>query len=66
MIFHLYDVDRRLPWSVVEDSRYLGMWRVMAKDGTLSDMVNLTRAKDAAMSLAAVKRWGGLNWKMVK
>jgi hypothetical protein len=28
------------------------MWRVQCPDGSLNDMVNLTRAKDAAMALA--------------
>jgi hypothetical protein len=28
------------------------MWRVRLPDGRLSDMVNLTRAKDAAVALA--------------
>ena len=29
-----------------------GMWRVRLPDGYLTDMVNLSRAKDAAASLA--------------
>jgi hypothetical protein len=32
---------------VVQDSTYPNMWRVKFADGILSDMVNLTRAKDA-------------------
>jgi hypothetical protein len=28
------------------------MWRARKADGTLTDMVNLTRAKDAALSIA--------------
>jgi hypothetical protein len=28
------------------------MWRVRTRDGGASDMVNLTRAKDTALSLA--------------
>ena len=35
---------------VVPDDRYPGMWRVKSRDGELSDMVNLSRAKDAAAS----------------
>ena len=31
-----------------------GLWRVRMPDGHFSDMVNLTRAKDAALSLALV------------
>jgi hypothetical protein len=32
---------------VVPDSAHPGMWRVRWPDGRLSDMTNLTRAKDA-------------------
>jgi hypothetical protein len=33
------------------------MWRVLLRDGSASDIANLTRAKDAALSLAmATKR----------
>jgi hypothetical protein len=35
----------------VPDERFPGMYRLKRADGSLSDMVNLTRAKDA---LAAV------------
>jgi hypothetical protein len=38
-------------FSVVVDDRYPTMWRVRYPDGSLSDMVNRTRAKDAALSL---------------
>jgi hypothetical protein len=37
---------------IERDSKYPEMWRVVKPDGSLTDMVNLTRAKDAAMSLA--------------
>ena len=37
---------------VVLDGKYPDMWRVQRPDGSLTDMVNLTRAKDAAMALA--------------
>ena len=30
---------------------YLGMWRIRMEDGSLSDMVNRTRARDAARSI---------------
>jgi hypothetical protein len=46
---------RSLRQTVVEimpDQVYPKMWRVRDTDGALSDMVNLTRAKDAAMSIA--------------
>ena len=36
-----------LAW-VKPDERYLGMWRIHWPDGEVSDMVNLTRACDAA------------------
>ena len=40
--------NRRLP-ALVPDPIYPGMWRVQWPDG-LSDMVNLSRAKDAIAS----------------
>jgi hypothetical protein len=33
---------------IVPDQIHHGMWRVVRPDGTPSEMVNLTRAKDAA------------------
>ena len=33
--------------AIVPDDRFPGMYRLKRSDGTLSDMVNLTRAKDA-------------------
>jgi hypothetical protein len=38
--------------EVIPDNEYLGMWRIRWPDGQLSDMVNLSRAKDAACVLA--------------
>lgn len=38
-------------YSVVQDATYPTMWRVRSPDGTLSDMVNRTRAKDAALAM---------------
>src|SRR5262249_55675154 len=35
--------------AIVPDERYSGMYRLKRTDGTLSDMVNLTRAKDALL-----------------
>jgi hypothetical protein len=47
---HLY-VDRRSSgYSVVQDERYPTMWRVRSPTG-ISDMVNRTRAKDAALAM---------------
>lgn len=40
--------------EVVRDTRYVGMWRFrLLPGGELSDMVNLSRAKDAARLSAA-------------
>jgi len=44
----------RLLATVETDNRYTGMYRVRLPDGRLTDIVNLTRAKDAAVSLALV------------
>ena len=43
---------RRKMFEVVQDAKYPKMWRVRYPDGQLSDMVNLTRARDAAAGLA--------------
>jgi hypothetical protein len=44
---------RRKVLRVVPDERYPGlMWRVERPDGSLSDMANLTWAKDAAIAIA--------------
>ncbi len=37
---------------VVPDAKHAAMWRIAHPDGHLSDIVNLTRAKDAAASVA--------------
>jgi hypothetical protein len=37
--------------EVIPDNEYPGMWRIRWPDGQLSDMANLSRAKDAAMVL---------------
>ena len=37
---------------MVPDAVYPDMWRVALTDGSLSDMTNLTRAKDAAVVMA--------------
>ena len=38
--------------EIVPDDKYPGMWRIKLPGAPLSDMVNRTRAKDAAMYLA--------------
>jgi hypothetical protein len=40
---------------IVPDKKYSNMWRVVYPDGRLSDMVNLTRAKDVARGIAETK-----------
>jgi len=49
----LYGTSRKPIITVVPDETYAGMWRIQHPDGTLSDMVNLARAKDAATLIAA-------------
>jgi hypothetical protein len=44
--------------TVEEDANWPGMWRVRF-GGKLSDMANLSRAKDAAIFLALSKLNGG-------
>jgi hypothetical protein len=47
---------RSMPPGIVPDEHYPGMYRFRLPDGSLSDIVNLTRAKDA---LAALREGGG-------
>ena len=44
-------LGRRVVATIEPDSKWPGMWRVRC-GGSLSDMVNLSRAKDAAISIA--------------
>src|SRR5215831_13736678 len=37
---------------LVPDENRVGMWRVVRRDGSLSDMINKARAKDIAFGLA--------------
>jgi len=37
--------------AIVPDERFPGMYRLKRSDGTLSDLVNLTRAKDALAAM---------------
>jgi hypothetical protein len=48
----LFSSSGRVLASVEPDLTWPGMWRVRLPDGYLTDMVNLSRAKDAAASLA--------------
>jgi hypothetical protein len=47
-----YGTSRKPLAHVIPDPKYPGlMWRVAMPDGRVSEMVNLTRAKDIAMSI---------------
>ena len=48
---HFGKSRKALAW-VKPDERYPTMWRIHWPDGEVSDMVNLTRARDAAMAIA--------------
>ncbi|HEX3523224.1 MAG TPA: hypothetical protein VHT52_14185 [Stellaceae bacterium] len=49
----LYYAHRKLNVCVVPDETYPGvMWRVRRPDGTVTDMVSRTRARDAALFIA--------------
>jgi hypothetical protein len=41
-----------LPPGIVPDERYPAMYRLRLPDGRLSDMVNLTRARDALAAIS--------------
>jgi hypothetical protein len=48
---HYGDSRTAIAW-IVPDAKYPGvMWRIRWPDGRLSEMANLTRAKDAAMAI---------------
>lgn len=64
---HYGKSKKPLAW-VKPDERYPTMWRIHWPDGSVSDMVNLTRACDAAMVLCRSKHPklphdGLLTWK---
>jgi hypothetical protein len=44
-------LGRRVVATIEPDSKWLEIWRVR-RGGSISDMVNLSRAKDAAISIA--------------
>jgi hypothetical protein len=54
---HAYGQMRAI-LHVVPDAKYPGMWRIRYLDGRLSDMANLSPAKDAGLlrSLALLNR----------
>ena len=45
--------------TVREDATWPGMWRVHSANGQVSDMANLSRAKDAAICCARPRGLGG-------
>jgi hypothetical protein len=45
-------VGKRKLLQIERDAAYPQMWRVRLPDGSLSDMVNLARAKEAALDIA--------------
>jgi hypothetical protein len=47
----LYPRTRSSGYSIVPDKHYPQMWRIRRPNGSLSDMVNRARAKDAAMAM---------------
>jgi hypothetical protein len=47
----LYLGTRSSNYSIVPDEYYPQIWRVRRPNGSLSDMSNRTRAKDAAMTM---------------
>jgi hypothetical protein len=50
--------------TIVPDAQWPGMWRIEWPDGSLSDMANLSRAKDAAEVICATGRDSALlHWK---
>jgi hypothetical protein len=42
--------EGRIVARIASDAIYPRMWRVIRPDGSLSDMANLTRARDAAVA----------------
>jgi hypothetical protein len=46
------DRGGRILASIAPDARYPNMWRVRLPGGGLSDMVNISRARDAVRALA--------------
>jgi hypothetical protein len=48
----LHSVRGRVLAAIEPDRQWPGMWRIRLPDGYLSDIVNLSRAKDAVTSLA--------------
>ena len=80
MQIHLRDSERKLAYSlhygnaqrplarILPDS-WPGMWRIVWPDGRLTDMTNLTRAKDAAAAIAErgppLRNGRRLRWQLI-
>ena len=58
-IFELHINKRSTGVTVRPDTVWSGMWRVHRANGDASDMLNLRRAKDAAISIARPRGLGG-------
>jgi hypothetical protein len=65
MVEHRLYCDNKFTGVVVrQDGNYPSMWRIHVADGRVSDMVNLPRAKDAALTWAATgQRADRHKWK---
>ena len=48
----LHSIRGHVLAAIEPDREWLGMWRIRTPDGHLTDMLNLSRAKDAAASHA--------------
>jgi hypothetical protein len=48
--------------EIIPDAQWSGMWRVRGPDGQLSDMTNLSRAKDAGWQLPPIRNRRHLHW----
>ena len=59
--------NRATGFIVRPDTQWPGMWRIHAPNGTVSDMVNLSRAKDATIAWARPRGLGGdeiVHWNL--
>jgi hypothetical protein len=48
--------SKRLPPGIVADATWPGMYRLVRPDGTLSDMTNFSRAREALRRASASQR----------
>jgi hypothetical protein len=56
---HVLCFRHRKMAEINQDEKYPGMWRVRLPSGHISDIVNLSRAKDAAATLAGIANRDG-------